>query len=118
MLLAQVVDPSQAKEWLTETNYTVTGVVLVILAAVAFALWRVCGWIGKEFLIPCRDKLFIAVDKLLSNLEQNTGTMQDVSCSLQKLSVLPEKVDGLSSQVSDLSHRMDSVDQHLNRKNS
>lgn len=118
MLLAQVIDPSQAKDFLTETNYTVTGVVLIILAALAFAVWRTLSWVGKEFLIPGRDRGFVALDKLLSNLEQNTDTMRDVSASLQKLSSLPEKVDGLSTRVDGLSQRMDSVDGHLNRRSS
>ena len=118
MLLAQVVDPSQAKGFLTETNYTVAGVVLVILAALAFAVWRTLGWVGKELAIPVRDRLFLAVDKLLSNLEQNTSTMQDVSTSLQKLATVPDRLDTIEGKVDGLSQRVDNIDTHLNRRNS
>jgi hypothetical protein len=118
MLLAQVVDPSQAKEWLTETNYTVTGVVLVILAALAFAVWRVARWVGKEFVLPVRDRLFIALDKLLVHLDLTGITFKEVSTSLQKLSTIPDRLDTIEGKVDVLSQRVDSMDTHSNRKNS
>lgn len=116
MLLAQIVDPAQAKGFLTEANYTVAGVVLVILAVVAFAVWRTAKWIGKEGIIPLRDRLFIAVDELLSNLGQNTKTMRDISENLQKLATVPDRLDAIEGKVDVLSQRVDSVDEHLNSR--
>jgi len=110
MLLAQVVDPGQAKEFLTETNYTVTGVVLVILAALAFAVWRVLSWVGREFVIPGRDRMFRHLDRV-------DQTMQDVSTSLQKLATVPDRLDTIEGKVDGLSQRVDNMDTHMNRRN-
>jgi hypothetical protein len=110
MLLAQVVDPVQAKEFLTETNYTVTGVVLVILAALAFAVWRTLSWVGREFVIPGRDRMFRHLDRV-------DQTMQDVSTSLQKLATVPDRLDTIEGKVDGLSQRVDNMDTHMNRRN-
>ena len=112
MLLAQVVDPAQAKEWMTESNYTTTGVVVVILICVGLSLWRVTSWVGREFVIPGRDRMFRHLDRV-------DQTMQDVSMSLQKLATVPERLDVIEGKVDNLSQRVDNMDTNLNpRRNS
>lgn len=105
------IDPSVAKEWMTEANYTAAGVLLVIFICFALAVWRVLSWFGKEFVIPGRDRMF-------RHLDQVDKTMQDVSTSLTKLATVPERLDVIEFKVDGLSQRVDNMDTHLNRRNS
>lgn len=109
MLLAQVVDIAQAKEYMTETNYTTTGVVIVILIAVGLATWRVLSWLGKEVVIPGRDRMFRHLDCV-------DETFKDMSTSMQKLATVPEKLVVIENKVDGLTQRVNTLDEHLNSK--
>jgi hypothetical protein len=100
------IDPSQAKEWLTESNYTVAGVLLVIFVCFGLAVWRVISWIGREFVIPGRDRMFRHLDRV-------DDTMKDVSTSLQKLATVPERLDGIEEKVESISLRVKQIDANM-----
>jgi uncharacterized protein HemX len=113
-IVAQAVDPSQAHRFLTEQNYTTTGVVVAILIAVGLGAWRAASWFGKEIAIPARDRGFLHLDNLNTTLEQANDTMKSVSASLQRLASVPERLDSIEGKVDNLSERVDNMDTHLN----
>lgn len=65
------------------------GLAVVILLAIGVAIWKGAGWVGRELIIPLRDKLLNrlvaffdkmddAVERLtttLGKVDQNVGTM-------------------------------------------
>ena len=106
MLLAQAVDPSDIQNILTRNDYTVAGILVGAIIVSGLALWRVCSWVGKEFLIPSRDRAFRHLDTVDS-------TMREISGSLQKLSEVPGRLDRIEHKVDDLSVRVDGLDEHM-----
>jgi hypothetical protein len=105
MLFAQI-DAETVKKLLTEQNYTVAGVVLVILFFVGLAVWRVLSWTGTNVVIPARDRMFKHLDRVDS-------TMQDVSEMLPKFAEMPARLESIEGKVDDLNERVDDIDSHL-----
>ena len=105
MLLAQV-DAETVKKLLTEQNYTVAGVVLVILACVGFALWRILSWTGNNVVIPARDRMFKHLDRV-------DETMREAAEVLPTLAEIPKRLESIEGKVDDLTVRVDDIDSHL-----
>jgi hypothetical protein len=105
MLLGQI-DVDTARKLMTEQNYTVAGVVLVILFLVGLAVWRVLSWTGSQIFIPARDKMFAHLDVV-------NETMKDGSEMLRKLSEMPARLGSIESKVDGLTERVDDIDSHL-----
>lgn len=68
------------------------GPLLVILGAVAFALWRLSSWCGANMVIPLRDKLMkhfenldTALDRLATNDAQQTQLIREMSMSVSEI---------------------------------
>lgn len=100
------VDAETLKKLLTEQNYTVAGVVLVILFFIGLAMWRVLTWTGSNVVIPARDRIF-------KHLDVVNETMRDVSENLGKLSEVPQRLGSIEGKVDGLTERVDDIDSHL-----
>lgn len=105
MLLAQI-DPNQAHRFLTESNYTAAGILLILTAAIGFGIWRISVWMGAQVLIPARDRAF-------KHLDAVDMTMREISGSLQKLSEIPVRLDRIEGKVDTLTDRVDNIDEHM-----
>jgi|GEM_PF-6796710 len=105
MLLAQI-DAESARRLMTEQNYTVAGVVLLILIALGLAIWKVLSWTGTNVIVPARDRVFLHLDVV-------NATMKDVSSNLGKLSSVPDRLDSIEGKVDDLTERVDGIDAYL-----
>lgn len=112
MLLAQI-DVDTARKLMTEQNYTVAGVVLVILAVVVFGVWRVLSWTATNVAIPGRDRLFRYVDSSIDTMTATVTTMRNVSENLEKLAEVPERLERMELKVDGLAQKMERVDSHL-----
>lgn len=105
MLLGQI-DVDTARKLMTEQNYTVAGVVLVILFLVGLGVWRVLSWTGSQVVIPARDRMFAHLDVV-------NETMKDGSEMLRKLSEIPARLGSIEGKVDGLTERVDDIDSHL-----
>lgn len=105
MLFAQI-DVDTARKLMTEQNYTVAGVVLLILFVVGLGVWRVLSWTGAQVIIPARDRMFAHLDIV------NT-TMRNASDVLPKLAEIPARLGSIEGKVDDLTERVDDIDTHL-----
>lgn len=105
-LLAQTDIPDQAHRFLIEDKYTITGVLIVGAIVVIVAIWKISSWIGKEILIPGRDKGF-------QHLERVNETMKDISQSLNKMSEIPQRLDTIERKVDHLGDKVNDLDSHM-----
>ena len=105
-LLAQSEIPDQAHRFLTEDKYTITGVLIVSSIVAILAVWRFSSWVGKEIILPVRDKGF-------KHLDQVNETMQDISNSLNQMSSIPQRLDTIEKKVDDLGDKVEGIDTHM-----
>lgn len=110
-LLAQSEIPDQAHRFLTEDKYTITGVLIVSSIVAILAVWRFSSWIGKEIILPVRDKGF-------KHLDQVNETMQDISNSLNQMSSIPQRLDRIELKVDDLGNKVENLDTHMKIQDS
>lgn len=45
------------------------GAPMFVLVAIGIGGWRVLGWVGRELIVPARDKLFARVDSFCDRVE-------------------------------------------------
>lgn len=123
MNLAQVpVTPDQVHRALTTQDYTTIGVLIVGFAIIVLGGWKFSSWLGKEIIIPSRDKLFVLADqfkdKMFEHLNSVGSTLKDISNGLHKLMVIPERLDRIEEKVDTLNTRVDKIDEHLTLQDS
>lgn len=112
MLFAQV-DAETLKKLLTEQNYTVAGVVLVILACVGFAAWRILTWTGTHVVIPARDRAFKHLDRVDDTMQKAADVLPKLAEIPARLESIEGKMDGVVTKVDNLNERVDDIDSHL-----
>ncbi len=54
------------------------GVPVATLAAVCYAIWRVLIWVGREVVIPVRDKLLNKGVTVLDRMDSSISSLQDL----------------------------------------
>jgi len=104
MLFAQV--PTESVDQITKiasgTGYTATGVLLIVLAAIGYAIWKVALWAG------------VRVDKLLERAFSHLDDVKSVMGSLEaSISKIPTRLDSIEGKVDGLTTRVDKLDDHL-----
>lgn len=88
----------------TGHNYTATGVLLLVLLAVGYAVWKVLGW-GKVIVQQVLDRGFKHLDKV-------DETMTSLQASI---SGIPRRLDDIESKVDGLGNRVDDLDRHITK---
>lgn len=84
------------------------GLAVVILFALGIGIWKVAVWIGKELIIPFRDKAidqfasFLArldrnVDAMTNNLEKQTYCLERLETTTARIQVITEATYGMIS---------------------
>ena len=117
-VLAQVpVTPDQVHKALTTQDYTTIGVLIAGFAIVVLAGWKFGSWLGKEILIPSRDKLFLLADKFYDIMSKHLidvgTTMKDISDNLRELSGMPKRLDSIEKKVDSLSTHFTNLDENV-----
>ena len=105
-LLAQTEVADQAHRFLIEDKYTITGVLIVSAIVAIMAFWKVSSWVGKEVLIPFRDKGFAHLDTV-------NDTMKDISKSLNQMATIPQRLDIIEKKVDNLGDKVENLDSHM-----
>lgn len=105
-LLSQTEVADQAHRFLIEDKYTITGVLIVLVIVFVVAVWKISSWLGKEVIIPARDRGFSHLDKV-------GVTMTAISESLEKMSSIPQRLDRIEVKVDDLSGKVGELDNHM-----
>lgn len=71
------------------------GLAVVVLFAVGVALWKAAGWVGREIIIPIRDRIIARVLGVADKLET---TLDKVSQDIDLMLKLQGKQTGLTQK--------------------
>ncbi len=120
-LLSQAEVANQAHRFLIEDKYTITGVLLLVVVVIVLGIWKLSSWVGKEVVIPLRDKglkvMESHLDKVDGTLSTMGTTMIDVSKSLTQMTatqiINTERLDTIEKKVDNLDNKVGNLDSHM-----
>jgi len=125
-LLSQTEVADQAHRFLIEDKYTITGVLLLIVFVIAMGVWKLSSWIGKEVVIPFRDRGMKVMESHLDKVDKTLGamgeTMTEVAKSLTQMSatqmVNTQRLDTIEKKVDNLDDKVENLDTHMKLQDS
>lgn len=125
-LLSQTEIADQAHRFLIEDKYTITGVLLLIVFVIAMGVWKLSSWIGKEVVIPFRDRGMKVMESHLDKVDGTLGTMgntmTEIAKSLTQMSatqiVNTQRLDTIEKKVDNLDDKVENLDTHMKLQDS
>lgn len=125
-LLSQTEVADQAHRFLIEDKYTITGVLLLIVFVIAMGVWKLSSWIGKEVVIPFRDRGMKVMESHLDKVDGTLGTMgntmTEIAKSLSQMSatqvINTQRLDTIEKKVDNLDDKVENLDTHMKLQDS
>ena len=84
---------------------TKVGIPMFLLIAVGLAIWRILVWVGREMILPVRDKLLAkavdVLDRVDSTLKVLEGHVGKATATLEKSVAALDRIEATNARVRD-----------------